>query len=50
MVIPVNYNINLTNVIYVCKKANNENDGVVYSDNKNTITLDFFGTGRQKKF
>lgn len=45
MAIPVNYHQDLTNIIYLCKKATNENDPTIYSEDKSTLTLDFFRKG-----
>lgn len=45
MSIPFNYNNEVTNIIYVCHKGDNESDNKVYTDDKNTVTLDFFKKG-----
>lgn len=41
MVIPKTYSNELTNIIYICKISNNESDKTIYSDNKNTATIDY---------
>lgn len=42
MVIPLQYTSDFSNIIYVCKKAINEDDSTLYVDNKNSATLDAF--------
>lgn len=42
MVIPLEYVDNVTNIIYICRKAANESDNLIYTDNKNPSTLDSF--------
>lgn len=43
MVIPTNYNNDLTNILYVCRNNSNKKaDNAVYTDNLNTSTTDFF--------
>lgn len=39
---PLSYVERPTNIIYVCKKATNENDKMVYGDNLNRATLEYF--------
>ena len=42
VVIPERFSAQLTNMVYVCKKSNQENDRVVYTDNLNSATVDYF--------
>lgn len=42
MVTPLNYIDAPTNIIYICKKADNEADNKIYTDNLNTSTTDSF--------
>lgn len=42
-VIPLYYNSHPSNILYVCSQAANENDRSVYTDDKNTISSDYFG-------
>lgn len=41
MAIPVSFT-SLANIIYVCKKSDHDNDRTIYTDNLNTVTLDFY--------
>jgi predicted membrane-bound spermidine synthase len=41
-IIPLRYNRNFNNIIYVCHKTANENDSTVYTDDKNSVTMDFW--------
>lgn len=49
MIIPINYSQDLTNIIYICRKNANELDDTVYTDNKSSVTLDFFNTSAGRK-
>lgn len=42
MVMPATYSEQLTNIIYSCRKTNYEQDEIIYTDNLNPVTLDFF--------
>jgi spermidine synthase len=42
VVIPQTYSTDLTNMIYVCKKSRNESEEIVYKDDKNSSTIDYF--------
>lgn len=43
MVIPLEYSDRKTNIIYICRKAQNELDDTIYSDNKNPSTINAAG-------
>lgn len=42
MVIPMVYNSNLQNIIYVCNVDGQDQDKVVYTDDRNSSTVDFY--------
>lgn len=42
MVEPEQYKNQITNILYVCNNAKNQNDKVIYSDNLNSVTTDSF--------
>ena len=42
MSMPLHYTNALTNIIYICKKQATETDAVVYLDNHNKATMDYF--------
>ena len=42
MVIPERYSNQITNILYVCRNASNQNDNRTYTDNLNTATTDSF--------
>lgn len=42
MVIPLNYGMTDTNILYVCRNVGNEREQVVYLDNKNSSSTDSF--------
>lgn len=41
-IIPQKYTHGFSNIIYVCRKSANENDHTIYTDNKNSTTMDFW--------
>ncbi|GAB4391359.1 MAG: hypothetical protein Tsb005_00810 [Gammaproteobacteria bacterium] len=49
MSIPSTYSNSLTNILYFCRPAANEGDRVVYNDNKNPATIDFFRVQNQQR-
>ena len=40
---PINYQLP-TNIIYICKKTNNEDDHQIYTDNNNQASMEQFMT------
>lgn len=42
MAIPQTYSSEITNIIYVCKNSLNVDDKSIYTDNKNSATIDYF--------
>lgn len=42
MAVPLHYTAQPTNIIYICKKTLSEKDDMVYTDNMNRATLDYF--------
>jgi spermidine synthase len=43
MAMSLSYKLGITNIIYICSNAIREADKQVYTDNKNSSTMDFFG-------
>jgi spermidine synthase len=42
MVMPITYSSSIANLLYICNKLPRETDQQVYTDNKNSSTMDFF--------
>jgi spermidine synthase len=43
MAAPMTYKKTIDNIIYICRKSPREDDQQIYTDNKNSSTIDFFG-------
>jgi hypothetical protein len=46
---PTQYVSRLTNIVYFCKTSDLENEPVVYTDNLNPVTMDYF-TAMQRAY
>lgn len=44
MKVPTQYHDQLTNIIYICQTSALESEAMVYTDDKNPLTMDFFNT------